>query len=93
MISVFFNENPKYSRIFKTPLYLVLKGSKKIFDAFSAEKHPLYPIFCIFIAFLGHFCQKNRQNFLKMAPQAKFFEIFTQKCHIWCSKRPKNSSK
>ena len=62
------------AQIFKMPLYLVLKGSKKIFGAFGAEKHPIYPIFCVFIAFLGHFFSKNHENFLKMAPQANFFQ-------------------
>ena len=75
------------------PLYLVLKGSKKIFGAFGAEKHPIYPIFCVFIAFLGHFFSKNHENFLKMAPQANFFQNFTQKYHIWCLKGFKISLK
>ena len=76
--------------MFIVPLYLVLKGSKKIFGAFGDEKHPIYPIFCVFIAFLGHFFSKNREKFLKMAPQAKFFQNFTQKGHIWCLKRLQN---
>ena len=86
----FFSKNSNYSAIFKMPLYLVLKGSKKNFGAFGAEKHPLYPIFCVFIVFLGHFFSKNRQNFLKMAPQAKIFKNFTQTGHIWCLKRLQN---
>ena len=38
---VFF-ENPEYGRIFKTQLFLVLKGSKKNFGLFGAEKHHIY---------------------------------------------------
>ena len=34
------NRNPPPSGRKKIPLYLVLKGSKKIFGAFGAEKHP-----------------------------------------------------
>ena len=41
---VFFIENPNYGKIFKVPLYIVLKGSK-IFSPPSAPKNTLYTLY------------------------------------------------
>ena len=91
---VLFFENPKYGRIFKTPLYLVLKGSK-IFSSPSAPKstpYTLYLVFekfygnfgkrlfkSVFTAFLGHFFFQKTQKFPKTAPSAPFSEFFPAK--------------
>ena len=75
------------------PSYLVLKGSKNFSGAFRVGEHLIYPIFCVFMAILGHLFSKNRENFLKMAPQAKLSQNFTQKCHTWCVKGFKISLK
>ena len=80
----FFSEYSNYSAIFKMPLYLVLKGSKKIFGAFGAEKHPIYPIFCVFIAFLGHFFPKMAIFWLKKLNFSKFRRLRRRNLIFFC---------
>ena len=63
----------------------MLEGSKTI-GVFGAKNTP----YNLYLAFLLNFeatLKKNCHYILKMPPQAKFFQNFIQKCHIWCLKR------
>ena len=63
--------------------YIQCLRGRKNFSAPSVPKNTLYTLYVAFYCIFRPLFSKNRENFLKMAPQAHFFQNFTQIYHVW----------